>query len=150
MRVLNVGCGNRTIDGAVNLDKFQVPGRTVDVLHDLEVFPYPFADGEFDEIIAEDILEHLNDVIAAVQEFGRMLKSGGTLKIQGPNAAFPDYVWADLTHKRGFSDRSFDGFDPDTWDGRMYGHYHGPIKFKMLEKGPTPRSRNYHYVLRKR
>ena len=45
---LNLGCGRDIREGYVNLDKAGLDG--VDVVHDLNVFPYPFEDNEFDEI----------------------------------------------------------------------------------------------------
>ena len=47
MRV-NLGCGNKILQGWVNLDKYDV--YPVDVVHDLESFPYPFETGSCKEI----------------------------------------------------------------------------------------------------
>jgi SAM-dependent methyltransferase len=91
----------------------------------------PFLDGYFDKVIAEDVVEHLDNPVAVVQELGRVLKVGGTLWVRGPDA---DWVWHDITHKRAFTERTFDGFCPETYDGKHYGHYHGPVKFRMVEK----------------
>jgi SAM-dependent methyltransferase len=114
--------------GAINLDIMPLPG--VDVIRDVQG-RLPFGDMVFDRVIAEDVLEHVNDPITVVQELGRVLKVGGVLWIRGPDGRCPEIVWADLTHKRAFAPRSFYGFDPETRDGRLYGHYHGPIKFKV-------------------
>ncbi len=132
-KVLVVGCGLRPKPYAVNLDKVKLPG--VDVVFDLDEIPevlLPFQSGEFDRVECEDVLEHVSDPISVVQELGRVLKPGGTLWIRGPDYRFPEIVWADLTHKRAFSERTFDGFCPDTFDGKNYGHYHGPIKFRLI------------------
>src|SRR5690348_8893293 len=97
---LNVGCGLRPLDGWVNLDKFKLPG--VDVVFDLDQlgitknvadetqvnadlcrkrFEYvvflPYPDDYFDEVRAEDVLEHVEDMVTVVQELGRVLKVGG-------------------------------------------------------------------------
>jgi SAM-dependent methyltransferase len=146
LRILVAGCGKRPQPGAVNLDCVAMPG--VDVVHDLDAFPYPFADEEFDKVEAEDVIEHLNNPIQAVQEFGRILKVGGTLWVRGPDGNYPDAIWDDLTHKRAFGHRSFSGFDPETYDGRNYGHYHGPIKFKLVRV--TEKNRGLEFELVKR
>lgn len=93
----------------------------------------PFHDGRFDRIEAEDVLEHVADPVAVIQELGRVLRPGGVLWVRGPDCRYPEIVWADLTHRRAFALRTFDGFCPDTYDGQHYGYYHGPIKFKMMK-----------------
>lgn len=158
MKTLVVGCGLHPKPGCVNLDRVALPG--VDVVFDLEGIekvdsrgftswegdldsPHyqeyqgrwlgrvPFRNGYFDRVEAEDVLEHVNDPIAVVQELGRVLRPGGVLWVRGPDA---EWVWHDLTHKRAFSERSFDGFCPDTYDGKHYGFYHGSARFRMLKK----------------
>lgn len=151
MKTLVVGCGLKPKPGCVNLDKEKLPG--VDVVFDLDTIGrtiytpqpgkfvsvdwdlrptrLPFRDEEFDRVEAEDVLEHLNDPVTVVQELGRVLKVGGTLWVRGPDETM---VWHDLTHKRAFTERTFDGFCPGTYDGKYYGHYHGPIKFAMRDK----------------
>ena len=37
---LNLGCGNKIMEGYVNVDKFNL--YDIDIKHDLERFPYPF------------------------------------------------------------------------------------------------------------
>jgi predicted SAM-dependent methyltransferase len=126
---LVLGCGRKRDDDAVNLDIIAMPN--VDVVHDLNVFPYPFKDGEFDEVKAEDVLEHLDDVVKSMNEIWRIMKKGGKLWIRGPSYTYPEDVWRDPTHKRAFSPHTFDNFDPSTWDGMNYGFYCGPAQFKV-------------------
>jgi len=54
---LDVGCGQRKLPGAIGLDRVALPG--VDVVHDLNVLPYPFPDNEFNEIYARHVIEHV-------------------------------------------------------------------------------------------
>ncbi len=44
--------------------------------NDLNLFPYPFHDKEFDFIIASHLLEHLRDPVAACREISRIGKAG--------------------------------------------------------------------------
>lgn len=76
-----------------------------DVVHDLEVLPYPFEDDEFDRIDAYEILEHLGrqgdyrTFFAQFQELWRILKPEGHLA-----ATCPSYrslwAWGDPSHTR--------------------------------------------------
>jgi SAM-dependent methyltransferase len=54
----------------------------------------PFADGIFDRIIASEVLEHIPDDVAALDELARVLRPGGTLAATVP-AWLPEKVcWA--------------------------------------------------------
>jgi len=44
----------------------------------------PFADGTFDVVTMFDVLEHLSDDTCALQEIGRVLRSGGALVLSVP------------------------------------------------------------------
>jgi SAM-dependent methyltransferase len=51
----------------------------------------PFADGEFDRIIAAEVLEHIPADIQAIHELVRVLRPGGTLAVSVPRW-FPEIV----------------------------------------------------------
>ena len=94
---LNLGCGRFPRKDCIKVDI--LPSLNPDVVHNLDEFPYPFADGQFDCIYASHVLEHLNDPFAAVREWHRLLSPGGLLHIKVPHFSrgftHPD-------HKRGF------------------------------------------------
>lgn len=77
---LNLGCGNDYRKGYINVDRLST--EKVDVVHDLDVFPYPFKTGSVDKILMYDILEHLSDCERVVTECYRILKKGGILIIK--------------------------------------------------------------------
>ena len=54
---LNLGCGNKLLDGFVNVDKFDY--YNCDVVHDLELFPYPFENDSVNHILLSHVLEHI-------------------------------------------------------------------------------------------
>ena len=47
------------------------------MLCDLDRFPYPFRDNSFDELRAIHVIEHVSDVIRAMEEFHRVVAPGG-------------------------------------------------------------------------
>ena len=54
----------------------------------------PFTDASFDRIIASEVMEHVPDDVAALDELTRVLRPGGTMAITVP-AWFPEKVcWA--------------------------------------------------------
>lgn len=62
----------------------------------------PFPTQSFDGALLKDVLEHVEQPIAALAEVGRICRPGGTVLITVPRA-IPRAVWADPTHLRGFT-----------------------------------------------
>ena len=108
---LNLGAGLDIQAGWVNVDRQQRPG--VDVVWDLDVLPWPWTDGEATEIRALDILEHLDDMTATMDECWRVLQVGGMMRVRVPVAGGPNH-YDDPTHKRGFTPNSFNYYCPAT------------------------------------
>jgi SAM-dependent methyltransferase len=110
MRILDVGCGIHKQPGSIGLDRN--PACRADVLADLDRFPYPFADQSFDRVTAIHVIEHLSDVIRAMEEFHRLLCTGGTLRIETPH--YTDFSsFCDPTHKSHLTSFSFRYFGED-------------------------------------
>lgn len=102
--ILDLGCGTEKTEGAVGIDA--VPLAGVDVVHDLNLFPYPFSDGSFDEIIVNMVLEHLDDTLAVMTEIHRLLRQGGVVRVRVPYYTSTD-AFSDPTHKRFFTEKTF-------------------------------------------
>jgi SAM-dependent methyltransferase len=54
----------------------------------------PFADGEFDRVVAAEVLEHLPDDATAAAELARVLRPGGTLAVSVPRWLPERICWA--------------------------------------------------------
>lgn len=108
--VLNLGCGRKHRPDAVNVD---VTARTnPDLVHDLNVRPWPFPSDRFDLILAQDVVEHLDDVVAVMEEMHRVCRAGGVVEIVVPHFSSSN-AFTDPSHRRFFSRFSFDYFAED-------------------------------------
>lgn len=126
MKILHIGCGTRKVPGAVGVDLVKLPG--VDVVHDLDKLPYPFKSNTFDEIIAENILEHLgSDLIEVMRELHRICKPGAVIKIRVPNTPSVS-AWADPTHKKFFTWFTYDYFGTNEFS------FYSEVRLKILKK----------------
>ena len=125
MKILDVGCGSNKYESAIGLD-FN-PRTKADVIHDLGVFPYPFADNEFDFIISRHTVEHIPDVMGFISELWRITKNGGHIELVTPHYTNPD--WAnDPTHRNHFNSYSFNTFIAD----RQVFDFYTDVRLKPL------------------
>jgi glycosyltransferase involved in cell wall biosynthesis len=128
---LNLGAGRDIKEGYDNLDMTKLPG--VNIVHDLNEYPWPIEDETYDKVEAWDVFEHLENVPKTMDECHRILKENGTLFIRVPDARFPEKCWIDPTHKRGFCPESFDYWDDDTFLAKHYGFYSSG-RWKIIDK----------------
>lgn len=109
IKFLDVGCGRNKGAGAIGMDQMNHPG--VDVVHNIENIPWPFEDGSFDRIRCRHVLEHIENMIGAMDELHRLLKPEGMLEIIVPH--FGRYsAYRDPTHRRFCTWETFDYFVP--------------------------------------
>lgn len=107
MKVLDIGCGNTKVAGAVGIDVN--PNSQADILHDLDVYPYPLPDNSFDRIHCTDLLEHLKDIIKTMEEIHRIGKPGALVFIRVPHFTSM-LAYGDPTHRHFFNTQSLDYF----------------------------------------
>ena len=114
---LNIGCGfNNRKFGDVDLD-MNIEAKP-DVCGNCEKLP--FKDETFDKVKAIHILEHVDNILAVMDECWRVLKRGCRMEIAVP--MFPhEHAIADPTHKRFFIPLTFSYF---TTKGRLTGLKH--------------------------
>ena len=116
MKILDIGCGRSKFPGAIGVDVN--PQIEADVIHDLNIFPYPFEDNGFDEVYCDSILEHLDDIFKVMEEIHRITVDRGTVRIKVPHYTSFD-AHTDPTHTHFFTSRSFDYFRDDF----VYNYY---------------------------
>lgn len=99
-QLLDVGCATGTLLELARLRGWEVHGVDVSEYatkvareyYCLDVFTGELADaaygdGQFDVVIMDDLIEHVADPTALVQESRRILKAGGLLTLNTPNRA---------------------------------------------------------------
>lgn len=122
-RILSIGCGDDPYPGAVNHDKVKHAPH-VDVAHDLNVLPWPWADGSFEVILALDVVEHLSaEVNDWLDQCHRILSTEGVLVIRVPHYTHEN-AFTDPTHRRFFTPRTFDYWDKSTLLHQKYGKFY--------------------------
>jgi SAM-dependent methyltransferase len=98
--VLDVGCGSKKHPGAVGIDRSA--DTDADIVHDLDSVPWPIEDGRFDEILLQDVIEHLRDPYAVFGELHRIASPGARIKLRTPHFSSA-LAYSDPTHVNYFS-----------------------------------------------
>jgi SAM-dependent methyltransferase len=129
-RVLDIGCGANKAPGAVGMDIN--PRTAADVIHDLDVLPYPFENDEFDEVIGRHVIEHVRDPMAVMQELHRITRAGGLVRLVAPHWTNPDFA-TDLTHRNHLNSYSFRTLTED----RAVFSFYTDVRFRQREARVT-------------
>ena len=124
-RTLDLGCGRKKVAGAIGVDRFPVAG--VDVVQDLDRYPYPFRSGSFDEIYARHVIEHVESVVRFMSELHRLGQPGARVHIHTPHYSYTG-SWRDPTHRWHFSCYSFEYFE----QGHPADYYAGVGGFRVV------------------
>lgn len=130
---LNLGCGDRTIEGYVSVDIAQ----PADVVTDLAQ-PWPWAESSISDIKAFDIAEHIEDRIHFMNEAWRVLKAHGTMEIEVPSASHGAGFAQDPTHRSAWCLNSFQYFENDSpAHKRFAASYSIRARFKVAHLSET-------------
>lgn len=98
--ILDVGCGSAKIPGAVGLDISS--DTAADIVHDLDTFPYPIEDASFDQILLQDVIEHVREPIRVFEELHRIARPGARVQLRTPHFSSA-LAYGDPTHRHYFS-----------------------------------------------
>lgn len=157
---LNLGCGDRHLEGFVNVDIAQPADRIVDLAS-----VWPWQDSSVENVQAIDVCEHVQDSaqlrgattadryredgsiessghakfkwvsgrIHFMNELHRVLVPGGRATIETPNAAKGSGFWQDPTHTSGYCLSTFKYFERGAFaHGRLAKSYGITAAFKIL------------------
>ena len=97
----------------------------------------PFADASFDRIIASEVMEHVPDDAAALTEFIRVLRPGGTIAITVP-AEFPEKICWRLSDEY---------YAPKSVGGHVRIYAESELRQKMKDAGLLPGSSHRAHAL---
>ncbi len=128
-RILELGCGIKKNKDSIGVDiNIEV---NPDVLHDLNIFPYPFENNYFDEVHCEDTLMYLDNFFDTMREIHRITNHGGIIKITNPyfRSKF-SYILPEI--KCIFSVNSFAFFDPDHVIYKRYKYVDFQLKTERI------------------
>ena len=116
---LDIGCGANKQKGFLGMDKRKLPG--VDLVHDLEKFPYPLPKEVCQTIVASHIVEHIKPwlMLDFMNELWRISKVGCQLAIAMPYGVSHGFV-QDPTHCNPCNETTFQYFCPEY---PLYGIY---------------------------
>jgi SAM-dependent methyltransferase len=98
--ILDIGCGASKIPGSTGLD---ISADTAaDIVHDLDSFPYPIEDASFDQILLQDVIEHVREPIKVFEELHRIARPGARIQLRTPHFSSV-LAYGDPTHRHYFS-----------------------------------------------
>ena len=106
---LDIGCGISKREGFMGIDI--IPLNGVDLVHDLNHFPYPLKSNSASEVWMDNVLEHLENPIKVVEEVFRICKNKAKITVSVPYFR-SWYATIDPTHRNYFGVNWFNYFDP--------------------------------------
>ena len=157
---LNLGCSDRFRKGFTNVDICE----PADVVCDLESLPWPWDDNSVDEIISDDILEHIHPftwrdvtadyanlgfpvrtreeskypIVALMNEVWRVLTPDGTIRIFIPTTDGRG-AFQDPTHKTFWNRNTFFYFTDGDPHRERFGKAYGiTARFKVVYESEFP------------
>ena len=125
---LDLGCGNNKKEGFLGVDFSNE--CDADIIHNLDIYPYPFEDSTVSEIFCSHFFEHVGSTKNFMEECWRMLQSGGVLDIIVPYYTSLRAT-QDFTHKNFISENSFLYFNKNWIDQNKLQHYNIDCNFSI-------------------
>jgi SAM-dependent methyltransferase len=138
---LDLACGERKEPGFVGVDQMLYPG--VDLVWNLDHYPYPLPDKSVDEVRCFHFIEHVENLVAFMEELYRIMKPGATGVLAAP---FWSHVntWRDPTHRRGIAEQTLMFFNRDYRERNKKGCYGIKADFEVGYSINLDPSINFH------
>jgi len=131
---VDIGCGaNKAGEHFFGIDYRALPG--VDLVQDLEKFPWKVPSESFNTAVSSHVIEHINPAqgvfIKFMNEAWRILKPEGEFIIGAPYATSVG-MFRDPTHCNFINEETWSYFDPDDqfYHGGLYGIY-APLPWRI-------------------
>jgi SAM-dependent methyltransferase len=129
---LDIGCGEGKHPGFVGMDNRPLPG--VDIVHDVESFPWPLPDECVLTAVASHLVEHIEPhggvFMRFMDEVWRVMKPDGEFAIVTPYAGSVGF-YQDPTHCNPCNENTFRYFDPEDESGLWRIYKPNPWKIKV-------------------
>ncbi len=117
---IDLACGQHKRPNFVGVDIAKTDA--VEVVHDLNVYPYPFKDNSVFEIYCGHFIEHVADIKKFMEECYRILNNQAVMLILAPYYSAVGAV-QDFTHVRSISEMTFVYFNQEWLRNSKLGHY---------------------------
>ena len=131
-QMLDLGCGRSVRRGFIGIDQ---SGEDDIVRHDLEWgLPIRWVDNEACHVIvADNLLEHMREMIALLNDCHDALLPAGRMHVTVPNVlASPEAAWSDPTHVRTFTPATWDYFNGAHPRWAEYGRQYGILPWRVV------------------
>jgi len=99
MKNLNLGAGPDIREGWDNHDYKKVKG--INLVFNLEEFPYPIKDNTYDFILCNHVIEHIDNLFKLFDELHRITKPNAFIKIEVPHFS-TSFAFTQIDHKHYF------------------------------------------------
>jgi len=131
-KIIDIGCSIGKLQGAIGIDLRAHPNidknLTTNIIANIND-PFPIKSNSFDLIIANNIIEHVENVVATMEEIHRTGKKNSLVVLRTPHYSHPE-SYRDPTHRWQFTWESFDYFIKDDPKSVLY----TDKKFKYQKK----------------
>ncbi len=136
--VIDLGCGPNKLDGALGVDHYPYAG--VDLVANLDQFPWPIKSNSQSCIYARHIIEHVAEIRLFLNEIHRIGCDGATVKIVTPHFSSLD-SWKDPTHRWHFAGSWYKSFTEQYMAGQVlpFEHRETEITFGKSIRAIVPR-----------
>jgi len=129
--LLLLGAGKNRRNGWISVDK--LASLKPDVVCDLTMAPWPWADNSVERAEADNLVEHIGwgpgseDLLMVfMNEAHRVIQPGGVLWVRTPDFKhWPEGALKDPTHRRWFVTGSFDYWKAENMTYKVYGSSYG-------------------------
>lgn len=128
---VDLACGQNKADGYIGIDNEKLD--SVDIVHNLSIYPWPFSDNSIYEFRCSHYVEHCRDLVKFMEEAWRCLIPGGIIDITAPYYS-SIRAWQDPTHVRGITEITFLYFCRELTKASKLDHYTGRCNFEVMTK----------------